>query len=69
MLLLMVTLLKRMTNIICFIRLKEKGIKVAISDKLTSGYFAPEGNVDQTDQAVEGSSIFKPINSETYIVR
>jgi len=47
---------------------RDKGIKVAISDKLTSGYTALEGNVDQTDQAVEGSSVFKLINSETYIL-
>ena len=47
---------------------RDKGIKVAISDKLTSGYIALEGNVDQTDQAVEGSSVFKLINSETYIL-
>jgi len=46
----------------------DKGIKVAVSDKLTSGYLALNGNVDQTDQAVEGSSVFKLINSEAYIL-
>jgi hypothetical protein len=46
----------------------DKGIKVAVSDKLTSGYKALNGNVDQTDQAVEGSSVFKLINSEAYIL-
>lgn len=47
---------------------KDKGIKVAISDKLTSGYGALEGNVDQTDEAVEGSGVFKLIGSDKYIL-
>ncbi|MEH6407932.1 MAG: family 43 glycosylhydrolase [Leeuwenhoekiella sp.] len=46
----------------------DKGIKVAISDTLTSGYKAEAGNVDQTDKAVEGSSVFKLNNSEDYIL-
>ena len=46
----------------------DKGIKVAISDSLTSGYKAEPGNVDQTDKAVEGSGVFKLINSEDYIL-
>jgi hypothetical protein len=46
----------------------DKGIKVAISDSLTGGYEAMEGNVDQTDQAVEGSGVFKLINSDKYIL-
>ncbi len=47
---------------------RDKGIKVAVSDSLHSGYIASEGNVDQTEQAVEGSSVFKLIDSETYIL-
>ena len=47
---------------------KDKGIKVAISDSLTSGYKAEPGNVDQTDKAVEGSGVFKLNNSEDYIL-
>ena len=47
---------------------QDKGIKVAISDSLTSGYKAEPGNVDQTDKAVEGSGVFKLINSEDYIL-
>lgn len=47
---------------------EDKGIKVAISDSLTGGYDAMEGNVDQTDQAVEGSGVFKLIDSDKYIL-
>ena len=47
---------------------KDKGIKVAISDNLTSGYVLQEGYVDQTDESVEGSGIFKLNNSDTYIL-
>ncbi len=47
---------------------EDKGIKVAISDSLTGGYEAMEGNVDQTDQAVEGSGVFKLIDSDKYIL-
>lgn len=47
---------------------EDKGIKVAISDSLTGGYEAMEGNVDQTEQAVEGSGIFKLIDSDKYIL-
>lgn len=46
----------------------DKGIKVAISDSLTSGYELEPGNVDQTEKAVEGSGIFKLNNSEDYIL-
>ncbi|MDN3595528.1 family 43 glycosylhydrolase [Zunongwangia endophytica] len=46
----------------------DKGIKVAISDSLTSGYKAEQGNVDQTDKAVEGSGVFKLNNSQDYIL-
>ncbi|WP_026712499.1 family 43 glycosylhydrolase [Flavobacterium daejeonense] len=47
---------------------KDKGIKVAISDKLTSGYVLQDGYVDQTDESVEGSGVFKLNNSDTYIL-
>ncbi len=47
---------------------KDKGIKVAISDKLTSGYVLQNGYVDQTNESVEGSGIFKLNNSDTYIL-
>lgn len=47
---------------------EDKGIKVAVSDKLTSGYEPREGNVDQTDEAVEGSAVFKLIDSDKYIL-
>ncbi|PHQ28932.1 family 43 glycosylhydrolase [Leeuwenhoekiella nanhaiensis] len=45
-----------------------KGIRVAVSDSLTDGYVPVEGYVDQTEKAVEGSSVFKMINSNTYIL-
>ncbi|WP_268224104.1 family 43 glycosylhydrolase [Sinomicrobium oceani] len=47
---------------------RDKGIKVAVSDRLTSGYKPEPGNVDQTDKAVEGSGVFKLIGSDTYIL-
>lgn len=47
---------------------KGKGIMKAVSDKLTEGYVQYDGEMDQTDEAVEGSSIFKLINSDTYIL-
>ena len=46
----------------------DKGIKVAISDKLTSGYVLKEEYVDQTNESVEGSGVFKLNNSDTYIL-
>lgn len=46
----------------------QKGIMRAVSDKLTEGYVQINGNVDQTDEAVEGSGVFKLINSDTYIL-
>ena len=46
----------------------QKGILKAVSDKLTEGYVELKGNVDQTDEAVEGSSVFKLINSDTHIL-
>ncbi|HCW65229.1 MULTISPECIES: family 43 glycosylhydrolase [Leeuwenhoekiella] len=45
-----------------------KGIRVAVSDSLTSGYVPEEGYKDQTDRAVEGSSVFKMIDSDKYIL-
>lgn len=45
-----------------------KGIRVAVSNSLTSGYVPQEGYKDQTDRAVEGSSVFKMIDSDTYIL-
>lgn len=46
----------------------DKGIMVATSDELTSGYKLSEGYVDQTNESVEGSSVFKLNNSDTYIL-
>jgi len=46
----------------------DKGIKVAISDSLTGGYEPVTGNVDQTDDWVEGSGVFKLIDSDKYIL-
>ncbi|WP_291097525.1 MULTISPECIES: family 43 glycosylhydrolase [unclassified Flavobacterium] len=45
-----------------------KGIMKAVSDKLTEGYVQHDGYMNQTNEAVEGSSIFKLINSDTYIL-
>lgn len=47
---------------------QDKGIKIAISDSLTSGYQPLPGNVDQTEKAVEGSGVFQLLNSEKYIL-
>lgn len=47
---------------------KDKGIKVAVSDKLTSGYVLQGGYVDQTNESVEGSGVFKLNNSDIYIL-
>ncbi|MGY5356018.1 family 43 glycosylhydrolase [Wenyingzhuangia sp. IMCC45467] len=44
------------------------GIKKAISGNLTQGYVQQEGFYDQTDAAVEGSGIFKLIDSDEYIL-
>lgn len=46
----------------------DKGIKLAISDKLTSGYVLKDEYVDQTVESVEGSGVFKLNNSDTYIL-
>ncbi|WNH12613.1 family 43 glycosylhydrolase [Thalassobellus suaedae] len=44
------------------------GIRKAVSDKLTEGYVQQDGFFDQTDEAVEGSGIFKLIDSDEYIL-
>lgn len=45
------------------------GIKLATTDNLTSGNWTEhEGYKQQTPEAVEGSSVFKLINSDTYIL-
>ncbi|MBD0823991.1 family 43 glycosylhydrolase [Aestuariibaculum marinum] len=44
------------------------GIRKAVSDKLTEGYVQQDGFYDQTDAAVEGSGIFKLIDSDEYIL-
>ena len=46
----------------------DKGIKLAISDKLTSEYVLKDEYVDQTNESVEGSGVFKLNNSDTYIL-
>lgn len=45
-----------------------KGILKAVSDKINEGYIVGEDYVDQTDEAVEGSGIFKLIGSDKYIL-
>lgn len=45
-----------------------KGILKAVSDKLTEGYVQLDQYMDQTDEAVEGSGIFKLIGSDKYIL-
>ena len=44
------------------------GIKKAVSDKLTEGYVMVDEYLEQTNEAVEGSGIFKLNNSDTYIL-
>jgi len=44
------------------------GIRKAISNKLTEGYVQQEGFYNQTKEAVEGSSVFKLIDSDEYIL-
>lgn len=44
------------------------GIRKAVSNALTEGYVQQEGFYDQTDAAVEGSGIFKLIDSDEYIL-
>ncbi|MDC6367653.1 MULTISPECIES: glycoside hydrolase family 43 protein [Flavobacteriaceae] len=45
-----------------------KGIMKAVSDKINQGYVVQDGYVDQTDDPVEGSGIFKLIDSDNYIL-
>jgi beta-xylosidase len=45
-----------------------KGILKAVSDKINEGYVVGEEYVDQTDDQVEGSGIFKLIDSDKYIL-
>ena len=44
------------------------GIKKATSDKLTEGYVLYDTYLQLTSEAVEGSSVFKLINSDTYVL-
>lgn len=44
------------------------GIYVAISDNLTGGYQLVEQPMDQTTASVEGSCVFKLINSDYYVL-
>ncbi len=44
------------------------GILKAVSDSLTGGYVGSEEYMDQTDESVEGSGIFKLIDSDEYIL-
>lgn len=45
-----------------------KGILKAVSDKINEGYVVGEEYVDQTEEQVEGSGIFKLNNSDNYIL-
>ncbi|WP_455587117.1 family 43 glycosylhydrolase [Bacteroides sp.] len=44
------------------------GIKKAVSDRLTGGYVLQDKYLQQTDQDVEGSCVFRLINSDKYIL-
>jgi hypothetical protein len=44
------------------------GIKKAVSDSLTKGYVQQDQYLQQTTSAVEGSCVFKLINSDDYIL-
>lgn len=46
----------------------EKGIKQAISDKLTEGYVAQDKILQQTTDFAEGSCVFKLNNSDSWIL-
>jgi len=46
----------------------EKGIRVAVSDKLKEGYVMRPGTVQQTKDPVEGAGVFKLNNGEGYIL-
>ncbi len=45
-----------------------KGILLAVSDKINEGYVVGDEYVDQTDDQVEGSGVFKLNNSDKYIL-
>lgn len=45
-----------------------KGIKKAVSDKLTEGYVLQDKYLQQTDKPVEGSAVFKLTGSDKYIL-
>ncbi|SEW35963.1 Glycosyl hydrolases family 43 [Chitinophaga sp. YR573] len=47
---------------------KTPGIKEAISDKLTEGYVLSDKRLEQTEEEVEGSGVFKLNNSDTWIL-
>ncbi|SKB33974.1 Por secretion system C-terminal sorting domain-containing protein [Alkalitalea saponilacus] len=44
------------------------GIKKAVSDQLTEGYVVQEPFLQQTNDAVEGSCVYRLINTDTYIL-
>lgn len=44
------------------------GIKRAVSDRLTEGYEVQEPFLQKTNDAVEGSCVFRLINTDTYIL-
>ncbi len=44
------------------------GIKKAVSDRLTEGYVMQDEYLQQTSEAVEGSCVFKLIDSDRYIL-
>lgn len=44
------------------------GIKKAVSDRLTGNYVLQDKYLQQTDQAVEGSCVFRLANSDKYIL-
>ncbi len=46
----------------------KKGIMQAVSDNLTNGYKELKGFMNVTDKPVEGSSVFKLIDSDDYIL-
>lgn len=47
---------------------REKGIRVAVSDKLKEGYVMRPGTVQQTKDPVEGAGVFKLNNGDGYIL-
>lgn len=47
---------------------EDKGLKIAVSDKLTEGYVLQDKYVQQTTDPVEGGGVFKLNNSDEYIL-